>query len=746
MVSNSMFMPDPDRTISPSKRRDILHTLVVVASKAINSQLDEFAQRMSAALFDCSQEAIDSKEANHCFNASNLLKNNGYPFYHLASARLRSNLQDEVDLLDILMKRASEVDAEELSLVPFAEMEKKLLLDSAARPLEVAHAELLAALNLRMAALLGRDQVTTSENPFRPDVLLAAMNQAWREFDPHEESHHLMLHQMNLGLFLDLAPILQAIDRAFVDAGVLPNLSEAYQIKKSTAAQNARKQAKPDPGLAKQLRRMFEHGHVPHAPAGETHAAPPSNMAELPVMPGFPQLNAFMAPGSAAGVAGMLPATLPAITPALSNYLAELQQRASLVPQAENGSRNRLSQIRENLPRGVMTRVDETTIDVMTRIFDAVFRDQNIPAEMKELIGFLQIPVLKAALLDKEFFFEESHPARRLISLLTASSIGWDQNKGRSDPLYQAISRNVDRVQHFDSEIALFADVVADLEAFLSEEEKKATTELAAPITQALKQEKLREATRSATSDVAVRVATGEVATFVEAFLESRWVPVLTLAHSVKDEKPQVLESAIKTMDELIWSVQPKINTQQRKELVAKLPALLTTLNKWLNVLKWDDADRLQFFADLAECHASIVRAPLELSPHRQLEIAVQAAQKAAERRLEKRAAMPPEPAPDAFVASVENFERGMWFEFIQPDASVKKVKLAWVSPLRSLYIFTTSHREEAFSLAADALAQAFRDQLAKVVEVDGIVNRALVDALEEVEADQQSVAEAIPA
>ncbi len=51
-------------------------------------------------------------------------------------------------------------------------------------------------------------------------------------------------------------------------------------------------------------------------------------------------------------------------------------------------------------------------------IFDTVFCDQHIPDEIKALIGFLQIPVLKAALIDKGFFFEEAHPARRLIDLL----------------------------------------------------------------------------------------------------------------------------------------------------------------------------------------------------------------------------------------------------------------------------------------------------------------------------------------
>jgi hypothetical protein len=429
------------------------------------------------------------------------------------------------------------------------------------------------------------------------------------------------------------------------------------------------------------------------------------------------------------------------ISPALSAYLAELQQRLPMTPPAApNGNAQRtgnLSQLQQvlqqNLPHAGMTPADETTVDVMKRIFEAVFQNPNIPQEMKELIGYLQIPVLKAALIDKEFFFEDAHPARRLISLLTTSSVGWDQSKGHDDPLYQAIRHNVGRVQQFDKEVTLFSDVVADLEAFLEAEEKQSSARLAKPITQALRQEKMREATRSATTDVAVRVATGEVVTFVEAFLESRWVPVLALAHSVKDEKPQVLESAIKTMDELIWSVQPKITVQQRKELVAKLPSLLATLNKWLNVLKWDDADRLRFFADLAECHASIVRAPLELSPHRQLELAVEAAKKAAERRLEKRAAQPVEPAPepDPFLQQVDGFERGMWFAFRQSDTVTRNLKLAWVSPLKSLYIFTTVHREEAFSLSAEVLAQNLRDGLAAVVEVDGFVDRALVDALE---------------
>jgi Protein of unknown function (DUF1631) len=205
-------------------------------------------------------------------------------------------------------------------------------------------------------------------------------------------------------------------------------------------------------------------------------------------------------------------------------------------------------------------------------------------------------------------------------------------------------------------------------------------------------------------------------------------------------------------MDELIWSVKPKLTAQERKQLIARLPVLLATLNKWLDIIQWQDAERLQFFAELAECHASIVRAPLEMSPERRIEIAVDVAQKAAEQRLAMAAklaqdgppATPGDAQPDAPVGSdggaeatgdnavgmVAMLQRGMWLQFSEADGSVRKVKLAWISPLRSLFIFATSLRQEAFSMSDEVLAGQFRDKLVEVLASDDLVGRALSQAL----------------
>ncbi|TFW22669.1 DUF1631 family protein, partial [Massilia arenosa] len=393
-----------------------------------------------------------------------------------------------------------------------------------------------------------------------------------------------------------------------------------------------------------------------------------------------------------------------------------------------------LPQLKATMPQGALTRGDEHTIDLLGKIFETVYRDPSIPGEIRDLINFLQIPVLKAALLDKNFFFQDAHPARRLIELL--SRLGWEQRKAPDDPVFQAMRRSVDRVgRDFDAEMEVFNDAVAELEAAIQSHEQAAEQALAEPIALAMRQEKRAIAVKSAQDAVRVRVGTGEVVAVVETFLQNRWTSVMTLAYTIEDDKPGAVNNATRTMDDLIWSVKPKATHEQRKELISKLPGLIQRLNKWLDVIKWQDAERLQFFAELAECHASIVRAPIELSPDRQLELAVEAAQKDALRRIEQEKAAEEavaraEAELDDVELTVDSLERGMWVEFQQEDGTQRKVKLAWVSPRRTLFIFSTGARQEAFSMPAGQLVDALRDGKATLIGLEGVVGRALSEAI----------------
>jgi hypothetical protein len=697
-------------SVSISRRTEILQSLIPVAAGEANGQLDAFTIRLTDALLALSEQSSDSKTANIAFISGNLLKKNAYPFYYIASARIEEVLRKEVMSSETATPSAKIKTEEGLSLVSYEEMDNKVTLGNLCRPIESNNANLYTSLGIRLGALFNRDEIPLAQNPFRPEVFMNAIIESWREFNPDTEAHGLILPLLTPETFIDVAPVLKAMNDALIGRGIQTELSDSYRIKKSNENQSASKKA----AVNEQLKRIF--GQDENATAEVASAA---------AVPG--------------GMAGGLPAQFLQATAASNQLLGFLagMQKNIFETQLDVGSISNslttaaLTNIKNQAPQGALRKVDEQTIDLLTKIFDIVLHDQNIPTEIKSLIGYLQVPVLKASLIDKDFFFKDDHPARRLIDLMSKTSLGWDQSKGTDDPLYQTMKRNVTRIhKEYDQQVSVFSDVVSDLEAYINREEASATEALATPITNALKQEKIIVATKSAKHDVAMRIGTGEVVAFVETFLENKWVSVLTIAYSVKDEKPQALESAIKTMDDLIWSVKPKITAEQRKELVAKLPGLLATLNKWLNIVKLDDAERLRFFAELAECHASIVRAPLEMSPQRQLELSMEAAKKAAERRIEIRAKQKPEVEPDEFVDAVDKLERGMWLEFTPKDGAATRYKLAWVSPMRNLYIFTTGDKKESFSMSAEKLAETMRNNGARHVLLHGLVDRALEQAL----------------
>ncbi|MFZ6674303.1 DUF1631 family protein [Undibacterium sp. Xuan67W] len=741
---------------APLARAEMLRALIPQATHLVVAQLDAFSARLSNAFFAASEQVSDAREANLSFNSAQLLKNNGYAFYYLSSAGIEAAFRKELQALQLSSKpktpSAQGADVA-LTLVSYEEMDNKLAMGRASRSLELASAEQLAALNMRLASVLEVDSLSTAQNPFRPEIFLRSLHAAWCEFNPDVEAHPLILPLLRAEILFDLSPILQSLNEFLVRQGVLPDLHESYRIKKT---QNNESNPVEKTDVKQKLKDIFSRKNPNGSPSGRA-----ANDASDP-QDGNEQFGRFS--HSQFHQPEYADAPSPVTDTRLFHYLADLQKGMAL-RQFVAGAQDvmRLSQMREQMPELANSSVEKTTLDLLSKIFDTVFHNQTIPTQIKELIGVLQIPVLKAALMDKEFFFQEAHPARRLIDLLTQYSVAVDQSKGHEDPLFQTMQRNVSRVQNeFDQQMTLFDEVVSDLESFVAKEEEASTKALHEPIQRALQKERIKQANISATNEVAMRVGTGEVVAFVETFLENRWTKVLTLAYSVQEQKPHAVADAIKTMDDLIWSCQPKITLPQRQELLNRLPAILARLNKWLSLIKWDDADRAQFFAELAECHASIVRAPLELSPERQIEIAVEAAQLAAERRLEKRAQAEAQAQAEANAAEaaeidgipntelgeddyaevVANLERGVWLQLTKKDGNTNRVRLAWVSPMRSLFIFTTNQKEKSFSVSAQELEQTFREQRAQILMLDKVVDRALMEALEQTPEPETALSE----
>ena len=80
----------------------------------------------------------------------------------------------------------------------------------------------------------------------------------------------------------------------------------------------------------------------------------------------------------------------------------------------------------------------------------------------------------------------------------------------------------------------------------------------------------------------------------------------------------------------------------------------------------------------------------------------------------------------DDYDAMVKRLKRGTWIEFEQESGESTRVKLAWVSPLKGLYLFTDRLGEKAVSITPAGLARKLRSGRAQIIEDIALVDRAV--------------------
>jgi hypothetical protein len=74
------------------------------------------------------------------------------------------------------------------------------------------------------------------------------------------------------------------------------------------------------------------------------------------------------------------------------------------------GTTNVVRELRRTSLASALGYVDSAMLDIVALLFDQVFACDRIPPRMKRLIGQLQIPILKVAILDSSFLWKKTHP------------------------------------------------------------------------------------------------------------------------------------------------------------------------------------------------------------------------------------------------------------------------------------------------------------------------------------------------
>lgn len=251
------------------------------------------------------------------------------------------------------------------------------------------------------------------------------------------------------------------------------------------------------------------------------------------------------------------------------------------VEQVANDLRSRT----QDLKRKAETQSEKATIEIVALMFQAILSEERIPPGIRVWFARLQMPVLRVALSEPEFFGSLEHPARQLIDRMGSCVLGFDNASISGSAMETEIKRVVQVIEQYpETGRRVFQLVYEEFQKFLSKflTEKGSAQKLVSVAQQVEQKETMAIQytieLRKMLSDVPVRDE-------IREYLFKVWAEVLAVA-AVKNG-PQHAETLglKKCAADLVWAASAKPNRQDRARVIQDLPQLLARLRKGMGLM-----------------------------------------------------------------------------------------------------------------------------------------------------------------
>jgi len=404
--------------------------------------------------------------------------------------------------------------------------------------------------------------------------------------------------------------------------------------------------------------------------------------------------------------------------------------------------------------------VDKLTIEIVGMLFDQVLQDEQVPAEIKATLSRLQFPVLKVALVDAEFFASSAHPARRLIDRMATTAAGWEPYGDENQRYRKEVERVVLQVQErFDKDLGLFEQLLKEFDAFIGEMPERETDPVARAKRALEEAEKREVLVINTTIQVRRAFEHVELEQYLREFLVGPWVQALVTATLRDEQTPGFSKAFRQAIHDMVWSVQPKISAEERKRLVALIPGMTRVLRDGMAMIQMAERGQQDFLKNLMSSHAIAVR-PVDQATYirhkvatgelRQrldemkitgnypvsgvpggVKISTGALQRAAEHHAAQLVVAEPVAAQEPlsveedadFDGQIAEWERGSWFNLYDGKQHIK-VKLRWISPLRTLYMFSNEADKSTRVLSPQTIKSYLKQGWLKPLETVPLTKR----------------------
>ncbi len=768
------------RLFQAAKERALFGFLAVV-QRAMQDTDKNIVEKLTEAKSGLDHSALTS--------VRHFLRQDGNVFLRRIDALFRTNLDRAMQTMYVdLRPGMRKLSADELSLIDDEVVTHQIEVGRLTQRMRDANEENIGRLNVIIAQMHGQHEAKERENPFRPYLLARALYEAIKETASDEAKAKVLFEHLSNALAEHLPGYYNSIREVFEASGV----SGKFQAQRSRSAYTQRYFGAPpvDPHLTSRvlpgLQRVLEtlqgmpanaagfggaggnsaaNGVGGGAGNGVTNGNGPETVQDF--------IRKMFSPSKAIlGLNGEVPKGRP--TEGIGNPLVEqlnqFQSKAAsgqpVVDKSAAGA-NILPALRERLDLGGASIMERMTIDVVSMLFEFIQEDEHIPAELRRHIGRLQVPILKAALLEPDLMHDEEHPARQLLNRMSTAAVAADPASSAGQTLAAEIERVVDKVlAGFDTDTSVFAEGVRDFEQFLAGYLRQDDSHIARGIEAVEEAERFSVLLTNATKGLCDVLVPLNVDKRISDIVIMLWPHVLVhaawedrLANIPPDEPQSMYRQFHAALPELVWSVQEK-SQQDRPVLMRLLPDLVKRLRKALDIIQLPDEESKQILDLLVDMHTHVLRTPAKTA-------SAQASLDALRAEFSRlviswdRASweLPEPPAPreemiEAIFAKhgvkaeinlglntvnssaadreflMQTYLLGTRVAFRAVDGSNIQGQLVWISTHRSLYLFKQDRKPVLVAYTPAALLEALREEIIVPVEYAPVFERAVESLL----------------
>jgi len=368
-----------------------------------------------------------------------------------------------------------------------------------------------------------------------------------------------------------------------VHGGIAPQAAVAAQPSGPVATPSSQSAQQ----VMAQLQRVLAR-HVPELAQAPSRGMPAPGPATRSGLPAAPAASS-MPQGAAMAAGPSTRAGSPRLSAAINHAQQAVQRRADQVatadqeltaPQALDEIRDRNQALKSVLKQAADTPAERATIELVALLFQAILQEERIPPAIRVWFARLQMPVLRVAVSEPDFFATDDHPARRLIDRMGSCVMGFSTSTAEiGDALEREIKRVVQVVEAYpDTGRRVFQTVLTEFEKFLDHyfEQENEVSKKGVSLAQQVEQ---RE-TLAIQYTIELRKMLSEVPVQdgVRDFLFQVWADVLAVTGVRYGPQAEQTKAMKRAAADLIWSASAKVSREDRAEVIRRLPPLLKTL------------------------------------------------------------------------------------------------------------------------------------------------------------------------